>query len=84
MGIMGDKQAIKLERRRVAKYLREGRVNAGFPTANHASIKFGWGLKTYLQHEEAIKPLDFESAETYSKAFNIDLNLLYIDKARTN
>ena len=52
---MSDKQAIKLERRQIAKYLREGRMNAGFPTANHASIKFGWGLKTYLQHEEAIK-----------------------------
>jgi hypothetical protein len=81
---MGDKQAIKLERRRIAKNLREGRINAGFPTANHASVKFGWGLKTYLKHEEAIKSLDFESAEIYSKAFNIDLNLLYIDKARTN
>jgi hypothetical protein len=36
---MVDKQAMKLERRRIAKYLREGRINAGFPTANHASIK---------------------------------------------
>jgi hypothetical protein len=77
---MVDKQAMKLERRRIAKYLREGRINAGFPTANHASIKFGWGLKSYIQHEEAIKSFDFDTAEIYSKAFNININLLYTNK----
>ena len=75
---------IKLERRQIAKCLREGRINAGFPTAAHASLKFGWGIKTYLQHEEAVKSIDFDAAQIYSKAFNINIDLLYTSKNRND
>jgi hypothetical protein len=40
---MVDKQAMKLERQRIAKRLRQGRINAGFPTANHASLNLAGG-----------------------------------------
>jgi hypothetical protein len=82
VGIMVDKQDMKLERQRIAKRLRQGRINAGFPTANHASLKFGWGMKTYVQHEEAIKSFDYDTALLYSKAFNIDIDLLNSNKVK--
>ncbi len=65
------KQQAVIGKKLIADRLRQARVNAGFPTANHASVSFGWSMKNYYQHEEAIKPLDAETAEKYSKAFNV-------------
>jgi len=59
------------ERRLAAERLRQARKDAGFPTVNHASLFFRWSIKTYSQHEEAIKSFDADIAKIYSKAFKV-------------
>jgi hypothetical protein len=39
-------------------------------------------MKTYVQHEEALKSFDYDTALLYSKAFNIDIDLLNINKVK--
>jgi len=38
---------------------------------------FGWSIKTYLHHEEAIKAFDADIAKIYSKAFKVSSDLLH-------
>ncbi|NDB67803.1 MAG: XRE family transcriptional regulator [Methylocystaceae bacterium] len=55
-----------------ANRLQKARLDAGFLSANHAAITFGWSIKTYSLHEEGAKHFDKDTAKKYSKAFNID------------
>lgn len=55
-----------------ANRLRQARIDAGFITANHAAITFGWSIKTYSLHEGGTKYFDKDTAMKYSKAFKID------------
>ena len=66
-----NKQQSRMIKKVIADRLRQARIDAGYPTANHASVSFGWSTKTYFKHEEAINPLDSETAEKYSKAFRV-------------
>jgi hypothetical protein len=47
------------------------REDAGYHTANHAAIKFGWNMRVYLQHEIGAKIFDEDTALKYAKAFNV-------------
>ena len=69
-----------MKRQLAADRLRQARIDAGFPTANHASVSFGWRIKTYLQHEDGIKSFDVETALKYSKAFKVSSIWLLGDK----
>lgn len=55
-----------------ANRLQQARIDAGFLTANHAAITFGWSIKTYSPHEGGTKYFDKDTAIKYSKAFKID------------
>ena len=74
---MDKKRYNHTERRLAAERLRQARKDAGFPTANHASLFFGWSIKTYLQHEEAIKAFNADIAKIYSKAFKVSSDWLH-------
>ena len=68
---LNNKQQLKMKRKLSASRLRQARIDAGYPTANHASVSFGWRIKTYIQHEEAIRTFDGKTALIYSKAFKV-------------
>ena len=68
---LSNKQQSKADKELAAYRLRQARIDAGYPTANHASVSFGWSIKTYLQHEEAKRPVNAETALKYSKAFKV-------------
>ena len=65
-------QVSSIDNELAANRLRQARIDAGFLTANHAAIHFGWGINTYSLHEEGIKDFDKDTAVKYSEAFNID------------
>jgi len=65
------RKQIREKRKIAANRLREARINAGYPSANHASISMGWSVKNYSQHEEGKKAFDNETAKKYAKAFKV-------------
>ena len=66
-----NKQQSKADKGLAADRLRQARIDAGYPTANHASVTFGWSIKNYSQHEEGIKSFDVQTAEKYCEAFKV-------------
>ena len=76
-----NNQQLKIIRKHIANRLRQARTDAGYPTANHASVTFGWSTKTYFKHEEGIKSLDVETAEKYCEAFKVSSFWLLGDNA---
>lgn len=71
------RKQIREKRKIAANRLREARINAGYPSANHASITMGWSLKTYFQHEEGLKSFDIDTAKKYGKAFKVSSDYLH-------
>lgn len=74
---ISNRQKNKLNKKLAANRLREARINAGYPSANHASISLGWSVKVYLQHEEGIKSFNIDAARKYSKAFKVSSDYLH-------
>ena len=74
---INNRQQNKLMRKIAAERLREVRINAGYPSANHASISLGWSVKIYFQHEEGIKSFDFDTAKKYGRAFKVSSDYLH-------
>lgn len=77
MNEISNRQKSKLKKKLAADRLREARINAGYPSANHASISLGWSVKAYLQHEEGIKSFNIDVARKYSKAFKVSSDYLH-------
>ncbi|NDB61069.1 XRE family transcriptional regulator [bacterium] len=74
---ISNRQKNKLKKKIAADRLREARINAGYPSANHASISLGWSVKVYLQHEQGIKSFNIDDAKKYSKAFKVSSEYLH-------
>ena len=74
---VNNRQKNKLNKKLAADRLREARINAGYPSANHASISLGWSVKVYLQHEQGIKSFNIDDAKKYSKAFKVSSEYLH-------
>ena len=74
---ISNRQKNKLKKKIAADHLREARINAGYPSANHASISLGWSVKVYLQHEQGIKSFNIDDAKKYSKAFKVSSDYLH-------
>jgi hypothetical protein len=72
-----NRQKNKLNKKIAADRLREARINAGYPSANHASISQGWSVKTYFKHEEGLKLFDIDAAKKYGKAFKVSSDYLH-------
>lgn len=74
---ISSRQKNKLNKQLAADRLSEARINAGYPSANHASISLGWSVKVYLQHEQGIKSFNIDDAKKYSKAFKVSSDYLH-------
>lgn len=74
---VNNRQKNKLNKKLAADRLREARINAGYPSANHASISLGWSVKIYFQHEEGLKSFDLHTAKKYGKAFKVSSDYLH-------
>ena len=74
---ISSRQKNKLNKQLAADRLREARINAGYPSANHASISLGWSVKVYIQHEQGIKSFNIDDAKKYSKAFKVSSDYLH-------
>ena len=74
---ISSRQKNKLNKQLAADRLREARINAGYPSANHASISLGWSVKVYIQHEQGIKSFNIDDAKKYSKAFKVSSEYLH-------
>jgi len=72
-----NRQKNKLNKKIAADRLREARINAGYPSANHASISQGWSVKTYFKHEAGLKLFDIDAAKKYGKAFKVSSDYLH-------
>lgn len=71
------RKQIREKRKIAANRLREARINAGYASANHASITMGWSVKNYSQHEEGLKSFDIDTAKKYAKAFKVSSEHLH-------
>lgn len=63
-----------------AKRLRLAREDAGYHSANHAAMKFGWNMRTYLQHEAGARVFDEDTALKYAEAFNVGVDWFSVDE----
>lgn len=72
-----NRQTDKLNKKLAADRLREARINAGYPSANHASVSLGWSVRVYFQHEEGLKSFNLDVARKYSKAFRVSSDYLH-------
>lgn len=60
------------------KRLQEARAKAGFSGPTEAARAFGWGISTYLSHENGTRGLRPAVADRYAKAFRVPAEwLLY-------
>lgn len=60
--------------------LRQARLAAGHKSASGAAKTFGWGVSTYIAHENGQNEYDTERAEVYAKAFKTTPEWLLLGK----
>jgi len=56
--------------------LQQARRDAGFSTAREAAARIGVKYDTYAQHENGIRGFPADRAETYARAFKVDVSWL--------
>lgn len=62
--------------------LKKARRDAGFENAVDAARAFGWGVSTYVSHENGTRGLKPDVADRYAKAFKVPAEWLLFAKAR--
>lgn len=62
--------------------LQKARRDAGFENAVDAARAFGWGLSTYISHENGTRGLKPDVAERYARAFRVPAEWLLLNKGR--
>lgn len=60
--------------------LREARINSGYTSASAAAKMHGWGVSTYIAHENGQNEYNAERAEIYAKAFRTTAEWLLFGK----
>lgn len=60
--------------------LRQARVNAGYQSASAAAKMHGWGVSTYIAHENGQNDYNADRAEVYAKAFKTTAEWLLFGK----
>lgn len=60
--------------------LRQARINAGFDSASKAAKMHGWGVSTYIAHENGQNEYSPERAKIYAKAFKTTAEWLLFGK----
>lgn len=63
-----------------ADRLRAARKDAGYASVKDACAAFGYTYATYAAHENGSRDYDFQTAERYSKAYNVDVTWLMTGK----
>ena len=61
--------------------LREARQAVGFTSASAAAKSHGWGVSTYIAHENGQNEYSAERAEIYAKAFKTTPAWLLLGRA---
>jgi phage repressor protein C with HTH and peptisase S24 domain len=67
-----------------AKRLRQAREETGYGSASAAARVHGWGVSTFLAHENGQNDYDADQAQTYAKAFKTTAEWLLWGKERPN
>jgi phage repressor protein C with HTH and peptisase S24 domain len=62
--------------------LRKARAEAGFKSASAAARLHGWGVSTFLAHENGQNDYDPDQAQVYAKAFKTSAEWLLWGKER--
>lgn len=62
--------------------LRKARRDAGYENAVDAARAYGWGVSTYVSHENGTRGLKPDVADRYAKAFKVPTEWLLLDKGR--
>lgn len=60
--------------------LRNARVSSGYSSASAAAKAHGWGVSTYIAHENGQNDYNPERAEIYAKAFKTTAEWLLFGK----
>jgi hypothetical protein len=60
--------------------LREARISSGYHSASSAAKTHGWGVSTYIAHENGQNEFNAERAEIYAKAFKTTAEWLLLGK----
>ena len=63
--------------------LRDARIAAGFQSASAAAKAHGWGVSTYIAHENGQNDYNPDRAEVYAKAFKTTAEWLLFGKEET-
>lgn len=64
----------------MSERLREARQASGFGSASSAAKAHGWGVSTYIAHENGQNEYGPERAEIYAKAFKTSAEWLLFGK----
>lgn len=62
--------------------LQKARIDAGYEHAADAARAFGWGVSTYISHENGTRGLRRDVAERYAKAFRVPAEWLLLNKGK--
>lgn len=64
--------------------LQKARKKAGYETAAEAARAYGWGVSTYISHENGTRGIRPQVAERYGKAFKLPASDLIFEPKRPN
>lgn len=64
--------------------LQEAREKAGFKQTVDAARAYGWGVSTYVSHENGTRGLRPDTAEKYAKAFKVPAEWILYGKGKKN
>lgn len=62
--------------------LKQARLKAGYENAVDAARAYGWGVSTYVSHENGTRGLKPRVADRYAKAFRVAAEWILFDKGK--
>jgi SOS-response transcriptional repressor LexA len=61
---------------KIAKRLKQARINSSYDNVVDMVRDFGWNINTYRSHEGGIRGIPATRLETYARAFNVSIDWL--------